>query len=103
MDLLSSLSCSSKLTRPKVELVEPLIYSQLITSIGSNLGSPLATELEGSLVGLNLHLWKLMIYLGKYCQHWVELNCMIPTWCSDHCLGVSRETPFHTLELGIRI
>lgn len=52
MDLLSSLSYSSKLIRPKVELVEPLIYSQLVTSIGNNLGLHLASELEGSLVGL---------------------------------------------------
>lgn len=53
MDLLSSLSYSSKLNRPKVELVEPPIYSQLVTSISSNLILQLASELKGSIVGLS--------------------------------------------------
>ena len=53
MNFLCSVSRSSKLIKPKEGVVEPLIYFQLVRSLGDNMDLQRTSAVEGGLVGLS--------------------------------------------------
>lgn len=72
MEVNVSLS-SSKLVKPRGELLKPTIYSQWVRSSGNNLELPGCVSQMGASRGTEpLRLWGLTLSLGRLCRNFIK-------------------------------